>query len=76
MESMNASFFEYVFPCKFKEESGSSKHNLETINKNSQDQNEDSGVEPKRSKIAMIEKSFGQDFLTYIPEGEPQTYKE
>ena len=76
MESRNASFIEDVFPCKFKEELGSSKCKLVTINENSQDQNEDSEVEPKRSKRVRIEKSFGPDFLTYMLEMEPQTYKE
>ena len=70
MESRNALFFEDVFPCKFKEEPGSSKSKLETI---SQDQNEDSEVEPRRNKITMIEKSFSLDFLTYMLEEEPQT---
>ena len=73
MESRNALFFEDVFPCKFKEEPGSSKRKLETINENSQDQNEDSEVEPRRSKRTMIEKSFSLDFLTYMLEEEPQT---
>ena len=76
MESRNASFFEYVIPCKFKEEPSSSKRKLDTINENIQDQNEDSEVEPKRSKREMIEKYFGPDFLTYRLEEEPQTYKE
>ena len=76
MESRNALFFEDVFPCKSKEEPGSSKHELETINGNTQDQNKISEVEPRRSKTTRIEKSFGQDFLTYILEGEPQNYKE
>ena len=71
-----SSFFEDVFPCKFKEEPNSSKCKLETINENSQDQNEDSEVEPRSSKKGKIEKSFGQDFLIYMLEGEPQTYKE
>ena len=35
MELRNASLFEDVFPCKFKEEPGSSKRKLETINENS-----------------------------------------
>ena len=47
---------------------------LETINENSQDQ--DSKVEARRSKRVMTEKSFGLDFLTYVLEGEPQTFKE
>ena len=36
----------------------------------------DGEVEPRRSKRARTEKSFGPDFLTYMLEGEPQTYKE
>ena len=69
MESRNASFFEDVLP-------GLSKRKLETINENSQGQNEDSKVEPRCSKRARIEKYFGPDFLTYMLEGEPQTHKE
>ena len=49
---------------------------LETIYENSQDENKDSEVEPKRSKKVRIEKSFSLDFLTYVLEGEPQTFKE
>ncbi|RVW87884.1 Retrovirus-related Pol polyprotein from transposon TNT 1-94 [Vitis vinifera] len=71
MESRNASFFEDVFPCKSKEESSSSKRMLE-----SQDQNEEVEVEPRRSKRVRTEKSFGPDFLTFMLEGEPQTFKE
>ena len=49
---------------------------LETIHENSQDVDTDGEVEPRRSKRARKEKSFGPDFLTYMLEGEPQTYKE
>ena len=49
---------------------------LETIHENSQDEDTDGEVEPRRSKRARTEKSFGPDFLTYMLEGEPQTYKE
>ncbi|KAL6312007.1 hypothetical protein AAG906_017660 [Vitis piasezkii] len=35
-----------------------------------------SQVEPRRSKMVRIEKSFGLDFLTFMFEGEPQTFKE
>ena len=59
MELRNASFFEDVFPCNSKEETGSSKRMLETIDENSQDQNKDSEVEPRCSKRARGEKSFG-----------------
>ena len=76
MELRNASFFEDVFPYGSKEKPGSSKRVLETIHENSQDEDTDEEVEPRRSKRARIEKSFGPDFLTYMLEGEPQTYKE
>ena len=76
MELRNASFFEDVFPSKSKEGPGSSKRKLETINENSQDQNENSEVEPKHNKIVRIENSFSLDFPTYMLEGKPQTYKE
>ena len=74
MESRNASFFEDVFPCKSKEEPSSSKQVLETINENSQDQ--DGEVEPRHNKRARTEKSFGPDFLKYVLEQEPRTFKE
>ena len=76
MESRNASFFEVVFSCKSKVDPNSSKRAFETINENSQDGNDTSEVEPRRSKRARVEKSFGPDFLTYMLEGEPRTYKE
>ena len=40
MESMNASLFEDVFPCKSKVEPNSSKRAFETINENNQDGND------------------------------------
>ena len=46
----------------------------ETINENSRDQ--DGEVEPRRSKRVRTEKSFGLNFLTYVLEEEPQTFKE
>ena len=76
MESRNASFLEDVFPCRSKEEPSSSKRVLETIIENSQDQDKDDEVELRRSKRAMTEKSFGPNFLTYVLEMEPQTFKE
>ena len=74
MESRNALFLEDVFPCKSKEEPSSSKRVLKTVNENSQDQ--DGEVEPRRNKRARTEKYFGLDFLTYVLEGEPRTFKE
>ena len=80
MESRNASFFasffEDVFPCKSKVEPNSSKRAFETINENSQGGNNIGEVEPRCNKRAKVEKSFGPDFLTYMLEEEPRTYKE
>ena len=76
MESRNASFFEDVFSCKSKVDPNSSKRAFETINENSQDGNDSSEVEPRCSKRARVEISFGPDFMTYMLEGEPRTYKE
>ena len=80
MESRNASFFEHVFPCKFEEGPSSSKRTFETMNEDSQDQEQEQEEEvedePRRSKRIRTEKSFGPDFLTYMLESEPQSYKE
>ena len=76
MELRNASFFKDVFPCKSKVEPNSSKRAFEIINENSQDENDNGEVELRRSKRARVEKSFSPDFLTYMLEEEPQTYKE
>ena len=76
MESRNASLFEDVFPCRSREEPSSSKQVLKTINENSHDQDKDGEVEPRRSKRARAKKSFGPNFLTYVFEGKPRTFKE
>ena len=80
MKSRNASFFEHVFPCKFEEGPSSSKRTFETMNEDSQDQEQEQEEEvedePRRSKRIRTEKSFGPDFLTYMLESEPHSYKE
>ena len=84
VESRNASFFEYVFPCKINSNSIVHKRARETIIEDSQDREqinvpEDQQVvelEPRRSKRARTEKSFGPDFLTFLLENDPQSYNE
>ncbi|KAD7477702.1 hypothetical protein E3N88_00838 [Mikania micrantha] len=76
MESRNASFFEEVFPCLKKELRSSSTPVDEIVHDEDQEQLEAEEVEPRRSKRQRIEKSFGPDFLTYMVEGEPQTYRD
>ncbi|KAD3336335.1 hypothetical protein E3N88_31854 [Mikania micrantha] len=76
IESRNASFFKEVFSCLKKELSSSSKPVDEIVHDEDQEQLEAEEVEPRRSKSQRIEKSFGPDFLTYMVEGEPQTYRD
>ncbi|KAI3758100.1 hypothetical protein L6452_05648 [Arctium lappa] len=76
MESRNASFFEDVFPCFNKEDQTSSSKDKEIVREDEQVLSEEEEVEPRRSKRARVEKSFGPDFLTYVVESEPKTYHE
>ena len=76
MELRNASFLEDVFQCRSKEEPSSLKRVLETINGNSQNQDKDGEVEPRRNKRVRVEKYFSLDFLIYVLEGEPLPFKE
>ena len=74
MESRNVSFFENVFPYKSSEVASSSKWVRSEEEEHTEDVQEE--VEPRRSKRARVEKSFGPDFVAYMLESEPQTYKE
>ena len=74
IESRNASFFEKVFPYKSTQGSNSSKRTHDTAISSSQGQQDDN--EPRRSKRTRTSKSFGLDFLTYLLEDEPQSFKE
>ncbi|XP_071916128.1 uncharacterized protein [Coffea arabica] len=76
MESRNASFFEDVFPCKSNGASSSSKRTHEVMNQEKHDHDLIQQDEPRRSKRARVEKSFGDDFTTFLLEKEPQTYTE
>ena len=48
---------------------------LETINENSQDENDNGEAEPRRSKRARVEKYFGPNFLTYMAKGNLELIK-
>ena len=82
IESQNASFFEHVYPNKTEQETSNNKRSQNAITSQDQehdqeqelDQNEDE--EPRRSKRTRISKSFGLDFLTFLLENEPLTFKE
>ena len=74
IKSRNASFFENVFPYKSTPELNSSKRTHDTTIGSSQSQQDDDV--PRRSKRTRTSKSFDPDFLTYLLEDEPQSFKE
>ncbi|GJT38142.1 putative ribonuclease H-like domain-containing protein [Tanacetum coccineum] len=87
MESRNASFFENIFPCLTKETGSSSRLDDEVVQDKKQrddndlrderqDQLEEEEVEPRRSKKARTEKSFGPNFVSLMVENEPTSYRE
>nr|GEW84024.1 zinc finger, CCHC-type [Tanacetum cinerariifolium] len=87
MESRNASFFENIFPCLTKKTGSSSRLEDEVVQDNRQrddndlhderqDQLEEEEVEPRISKRARTEKSFGPDFVSFMVENESSSYQE
>ena len=74
IESRNASFFEHVFPNKPSQESSSPKSTHDTASSSNQNQQEID--ELRRSKRARTSKLFGSDFITFLLEDEPQSFKE
>ena len=72
IESRDASFFENIFPYNIVYKSiDNNKRSQDTISRS--DPMED---EPRRSKRQRTSTSFGPDFLTYLLENEPRTFKE
>ena len=79
IESRNAVFFEEIFPYKSTQVSSFLKRNFESTSSTSHDQElmeERNEVEPRHSKRPKTSKSFGPNFLTYMLEDEPQSFKE
>ncbi|GJX06676.1 retrovirus-related pol polyprotein from transposon TNT 1-94 [Tanacetum coccineum] len=87
MESRNASFFENIFPCLSKGTGSSSRlddkvlrdkrqRDDNDLQDERQDQTDEEEVEPRRSKRARNEKSFGPDFVSFMVENEPTSYRE
>ncbi|BBH05025.1 Uridine diphosphate glycosyltransferase 74E2 [Prunus dulcis] len=73
MEARDATFFEDIFPYKTrisKKVQISEKPSSSTTIENLESQ------ELRRSKRARVEKNFGDDFYTFLVEGDPTTYKE
>nr|GEX09709.1 retrotransposon protein, putative, Ty1-copia subclass [Tanacetum cinerariifolium] len=86
MESRNASFFENIFPCLTKETESSSRLDDKFIqDKRQRDENDlqverqdqvKEVIEPRRGKRARTKKSFGPNFVSFMVENKPTSYRE
>nr|GEW44216.1 retrotransposon protein, putative, Ty1-copia subclass [Tanacetum cinerariifolium] len=87
MESKNASFFEHIFPCLLKETGSSSRLDDEVVQDKRQrddndlqderqDQTKEEEVKSIRSKRVRTEKLFGPDFVSFMLENKPTSYRE
>nr|GEV48932.1 zinc finger, CCHC-type [Tanacetum cinerariifolium] len=86
MESRNASFFENIFSCLTKETGSSYRIDDKAVqDKRQRDENNlqverqdqvEEVIEPRRGKRARTEKSFGPDFISFMVENEPASYRE
>ncbi|KAL6350152.1 hypothetical protein AAG906_004091 [Vitis piasezkii] len=74
MESIDAEFFEEIFPFKERHNEIIKRKIDDSLPKTQHEQRDD--VELRRSKRARTSTSFGPDFITFLTETEPQTYKE
>ncbi|XP_070665248.1 uncharacterized protein [Malus domestica] len=77
LESADAEFFEDIFPYKENESSSNTKR----VHDHSHDEASSSGVqgndvEPRRGKRIKVSKNFGPDFIAFLSENEPRTFKE
>ena len=73
IESDNAEFFEDIFPYKNEGKTlGESSKRPREIT----EENVPNIEEPRRSKRQRVPKSFDPDFLAFLLENEPQTFKE
>ncbi|GKA55099.1 hypothetical protein Tco_0754048 [Tanacetum coccineum] len=81
IESVEVEFFENIFSYKDKEKQILNPGKRVIDNQLSQDQTDNNSgvlhenVEPRRSKRAKVTKDFGPDYMTYIVNEEPKTYK-
>nr|GEU49243.1 DNA-directed RNA polymerase subunit beta' [Tanacetum cinerariifolium] len=81
IESAEADFFENIFPYKDKEKQILNPWKRVMNDQLSQDETYNNSevsqenVEPRRSKRVKVTKDFRPDYMTYIVNEEPQTYK-
>ncbi|GJY93927.1 retrovirus-related pol polyprotein from transposon TNT 1-94, partial [Tanacetum coccineum] len=81
IESAEAEFFKNTFPYEDKDKQISNPRKRVLDDELSQDQRDNTSevpqenAEPRRSKHAKVNKNFKPDYMTYIVNEEPQTYK-
>ncbi|XP_070041352.1 uncharacterized protein [Nicotiana tomentosiformis] len=73
IESDNVEFFENIYPYKYECKSSIEKSKRPREEENESTFNEEN---PRSSKHQRTTTSFGPDFLTFLLENEPQTFKE
>ena len=76
IESRDAVFFEDIFPYKSEKGDNSHEDGSNRKNKRPRDIKSLEIEEPRRSKRQRTSTSFGPDFLTFMLEDEPKTFKE
>ena len=78
IESINESFFENIFPSKNACDGSFLKRTHDTVTSDIDHEsiNDESEEALRCSKRERTSKSFGQDFLTYFFENEPQSFNE
>ena len=77
IESRDAVFFEDIFPYKREADktSGKRTHEMAFRDESPEEPIVNAETEPRRSQRFRISKSFGPDFIAYVLESEPQTFK-
>lgn len=73
IESVDAEFFEEIFPFKENKSGSSSKRNHDFPSSLGVQEKE---LELRRGKRTKNPKNFGPDYLTFLSKNEPQTYQE
>lgn len=75
LECNEVEFFENIFPYKRERNIIINKRVRDVDQASSSKVQEEEEIEPRRSKRAKVPKGFGPEFLTFVTEEEPQSYK-
>jgi hypothetical protein len=75
IEARDAVYFENIFPFKKEISDNPSSSSLPSYHPSSSSI-QPSDLEPRRSKRGRIQKDYGEDFFTFLVEGDPSSYKE